>query len=73
MIMDDLTLELRAAIDEKKSLYTEKYSARVYELKTQPFPISSTEIREKIQNGEDCSSYVPRGVLDIIEEKGLYL
>ncbi len=34
--------------------------------------ISSTEIREKLQRGEDVSALVPASVLRYIEEKGLY-
>ena len=39
---------------------------------TSPFNISSTEIRERLAKGEDCSSYVPRNVLDFIYQNHLY-
>ena len=34
--------------------------------------ISATRIREMLANGEDISSWVPKPVVDYIEEKGLY-
>jgi len=39
---------------------------------TPVFPISSTEIREKIKRGEDCSELVPKKVLDYIYQNNLY-
>ncbi len=63
---------VRAEIDEKKKLYTEKYGAKVAELTSEPFPISSTELRAKIAAGEDCSAYIPADILEFIAEKGLY-
>lgn len=41
----------------------------------QPLPyedISSTELRQKIKNDEDISSYVPKEVEEYIEQNGLY-
>lgn len=72
MIREELTPKLRAEIDEKKKIYTEQYGASICELTTEPFPISSTELRAKIKSGEDCSDYIPECVMDIITEKGLY-
>jgi nicotinic acid mononucleotide adenylyltransferase len=63
---------VRHEIDEKKKLYVEKYGAKVAELSFEPFPISSTELRAKIAAGEECGAYIPRDILDFIEEKGLY-
>ena len=63
---------VRASIEEKKKLYVEKYGARVAELAAEPFPISSTELRAKIAAGEEYGAYVPREIVDFIEEKGLY-
>lgn len=37
------------------------------------YPISSTKIREMIQQGLDVSAYVPRSVLQYIKENRLYL
>ncbi|MBQ2941790.1 MAG: nicotinate-nucleotide adenylyltransferase [Clostridia bacterium] len=42
------------------------------EIKIPPIGISSTEIREKIKNGEDVGAKVNEKVLSYIKEKGLY-
>ena len=34
--------------------------------------ISSTDIREKIQKGEDWQSFLPKASVKYIEKKGLY-
>ena len=73
MIREELTPELRAKIDGKKKLYTEKYGASLCELSSEPFPISSTELRGMIREGVDCSAYIPDGVMEIIRAKGLYI
>lgn len=41
-------------------------------LELQPFPMSSTQIREKLRNGEDVSAYLHPHVLEYIEYKNLY-
>lgn len=61
-----------ALIEEKRKLYTERYGAKIEIISAEPFEISSSEIREKIANGEDYSAYVPERIKDFIEEKGLY-
>ena len=71
MIREELTPELRAAIDGKKKLYTEKYGASLCELSSEPFPISSTELRGMIREGADCSAYIPGGVTKNI--KGVFV
>lgn len=38
-----------------------------------PFEISSTEIREKIKNGESAEGYLDKAVYDYIKERKLYL
>ena len=45
---------------------------RIIVLKTQPFPLSSTEIRRKLKAGEDVAELLPPKVLRYIEQKGLY-
>lgn len=37
------------------------------------YPISSTQIREKIKIGEDCSAYLPQSVYSLIRENGYYV
>lgn len=45
---------------------------RIKVLPTNVVDISSTEIREKIQKGEDASEWITEDVRGYIEEKGLY-
>ena len=45
---------------------------RIIVLKTEPVPVSSTEIREKLKEGEDVSELLPPKVLCYIQKKGLY-
>ncbi len=56
---------------EKTASKLGKYgTARVVQIET--FPVSSTEIREKIKNNSDISCYVPKNVVKYISEHGLY-
>ena len=61
--------ELAALVPE----YKEKYNAKVRLIRTNPYEISSTEIREMIKNGEDLSKILPAGVIEIIEREKLYI
>ena len=45
---------------------------RIIVLQTEPFPVSSTEIRKKLKVGEDVSELLPPKVLRYIEQKRLY-
>lgn len=45
---------------------------RIIVLKTHPFPLSSTQIRQKVKAGEDVSQLLPPKVLRYIKQKGLY-
>lgn len=36
------------------------------------YPISSTQIRERLQAGEDCAAYLPESVYRFIRENGYY-
>ncbi len=44
----------------------------VLHLKMEPVKVSSTEIREKLLKGEDCSNLLPQSVLDYIIKNNLY-
>lgn len=46
--------------------------ARVFIAEFEPVVVSSSEIRDKIKKNIDISGLVPKGVLDYINEKGLY-
>jgi nicotinate-nucleotide adenylyltransferase len=46
--------------------------ARVHLLTDVQVPVSATEIRQRLQAGEDCSAWVPERVLDYIRQHGLY-
>ena len=65
--------ETAAAIDEKISLFTEKYGASIKKLSIEPVEISSTEIRNMIARGDDVSHLIPAAEYEYIKEKGLYL
>jgi nicotinate-nucleotide adenylyltransferase len=47
-------------------------SARVHVLTDVQVPVSATEIRRRLQAGEDCSEWLPQRVLDYIRERRLY-
>jgi nicotinate-nucleotide adenylyltransferase len=60
------------ALETQKSLLEEKYHARIHFLRNPHIDISSTAIREMIQEGQDPSAFVPESVLAYIHEHGLY-
>ena len=41
-------------------------------IRTEPLPLSSTEIREILKKGGDVSNMVPEAVLSYIKRRGLY-
>lgn len=45
---------------------------RILVLKTDPLPLSSTQVRKKLSAGEGAEKLVPPAVLSYIHEKGLY-
>ncbi len=57
-------------IAEKIKCYKEKFSAQVFELKSKVLEISSTQIREGLQNG-NCEYLSPK-VLEYISKNSLY-
>lgn len=52
--------------------YRRMYGAELVEIKTIPDQISSTELRNLIAAGEDCSGYMPAQLCEYIEKNGLY-
>ncbi len=63
-----LTKEIEAAIVR----YTEKYGARIYEIKAPVIQISSSELRSMYKGGQDTSEYISRAVSEYIRNEGLY-
>lgn len=63
---------LDKVIIEKLAHYQEKYHKNVVRVQSPVIEISSSEIRRRLKAGEDVSLVMPEGVLDYINEKGLY-
>ena len=59
-------------LEEKKDSYEKEYSAKIHLIGVNPLVISSTEIREKITNGENLAPYLTEEVIKIIKEENLY-
>ncbi len=57
---------------EKAKEYAEKYSASSFMLNIEPFPISSSEIREMIASDNDPCRYISAEVYEYIKKAGLY-
>ena len=64
-IRDD---ELKAKIDELKS----KYGCNIIVVHNTQIDVSSTELREKLKNGESVKDYINPKVERYIQENGLY-
>jgi nicotinate-nucleotide adenylyltransferase len=45
---------------------------RVHVLNTVHEDVSATELRERLERGEDCADVLPAGVMEYIREHGLY-
>ena len=63
---------LEGQIVAKNQLYLEKYGRIVRRLMTDVVEISSTEIRERVKNGQEIADLVPTAVSDYIKSHGLY-
>ena len=48
------------------------YSGRISVCEAEPFPISSTQIREAVKKGEEIGAFVPDSVKQYINNGGLY-
>lgn len=57
---------------EKARFYSEFYGTSVRELKLEPYPISSSEIRLMIENGADPTPHISGDVYEYIRKAGLY-
>ena len=56
-----------------EELKAECPAAEIRVLSVKAFPVSSTEIRQNLQNNADCSCLLPENVVQYIREKKLYL
>jgi len=61
-----------AKMAAKIAEYREKYSVDVPQITVKTVEISSSELRERIASGEDCSEYLTAEVLDYIKKNKLY-
>ena len=66
------TPELQAEVEGKIEMLRKKYGARILVIPLAPLETSSSEVRERIANGEDVSHLLPSAVYEYIKEKGLY-
>ncbi len=60
-------------IVEKVTYYRNKYGKNVVRINAPVVEVSSSLVRERLNNGEDISDLVPARVEEYIKEKGLYL
>lgn len=66
----ELSEEYNAQINEKLTIYRNKYNADVKVLNFTPIELSSTDIRA--MDSENRKKYLPKAVFDYIEENRLY-
>ena len=59
-------------LEEKRAFYREAYHARADILTAEPVDMSSTEVRRRIENGEDLAGVLPPSVIEIIQREKLY-
>jgi nicotinate-nucleotide adenylyltransferase len=64
--------DARFAVQAKAAEYEACFGARIFFITEEPFPVSSTEIRERIRQGRDVSELVPDGVWRTICATNLY-
>ncbi len=61
-----------AELEAKKADYENKFTSKISILETDPYEMSSTEIREAVKNGRDLEKYLSREVAEIIIREKLY-
>lgn len=59
-------------LNVKKQEYEDEFGAEISIIGSDPFEVSSTEIRRLITEGRDLSEYLPSGVIEIIRREKLY-
>jgi nicotinate-nucleotide adenylyltransferase len=69
---DEVLRLVRVAVGTRPGFPLPVLDDRVTFFQIDPIPISSTELRERLDRGEDVSELVPASVWDLIERDGLY-
>ena len=64
--------DLPALQEKAAALKSECPQAEITVLTAPPLPVSSTQIRENLQKGADCSCLLPENVVQYIYRNGLY-
>lgn len=59
-------------IEYKEAIYKEKYNAKILNLNIDVIELSSSEIRNMVNNEEDVRNFVSEGVYNYINENKLY-
>ena len=59
-------------IEYKEAIYKEKYNAKILNLNIDVIELSSSEIRNMVNNEEDVRNFVSEGVYNYINENQLY-
>ena len=62
----------RPDFDRSQVKNLEEMGAKLHFAQHLGLDISSTDVRQKVKNGEDISEFVPKNVKEIIEQNGLY-
>lgn len=60
------------SLEEKITQINMLFPARIKIVPCEKYHISSSEIRQKLRKNQDCTGYLPKKVLDYIQEKSLY-
>lgn len=69
---DDEALLHAKAIALQARMCARGKTAQICVLSVRAFPVSSTQIREKVQKNENCSCLLPENVVQYMDEYGLY-
>ena len=65
--------ETEKAIEEAKARYEKEYGARIVDILSEPFEVSSTQVRNAVKEGKSISDLVTPEVERIIKNDRLYL
>lgn len=69
---DDAELLRTKADVLRRQMVTMNVDCEICVLSVRAFPVSSTQIREKVQKNENCSCLLPENVVQYIDEHDLY-